>query len=219
MITISAKLDSILGGTALGGYLRITLCGFGNTVPVVPGTGVIADAGVPQIVGPQTGSGPLTQQVWGNDVITPVNTFYEVAVLDQNRNVVSCAAYQFTGSGTIDLSTATPFDPAAPPLVASNYIVVTPSANPAFAPTYQSLITIFDLTLTGDVASSTLSTFQRGSLIQFIVSQDSVGGHNFAWPSNVKNPPVVSLDPSVTTTQLFIVKADLNLYPVGPAWS
>lgn len=105
-ITLSAQLNSILGGSALGGFLRITLCGFGPVMPAVPGNGMIADAGVPQTVGPQGGSGPLTQLLWGNDVITPATTFYEVAVLDQNKNPIQCGNYLFTGTGTVDLSGA-----------------------------------------------------------------------------------------------------------------
>lgn len=105
MITLTANLESILNGAETGGFLRITLCGFGPVLPSTPGV-MIADAGVPQEVGPQQGSTPLSVELYGNDVITPANTFYEVAVLDQNHNVVQAGNYQFTGSGTFDLSTA-----------------------------------------------------------------------------------------------------------------
>jgi len=105
MITLTANLESIVGGSESAGYLRITLCGFGPIQPSVPGS-MLADAGVPQLVGPQQGSTPLSVQLYGNDVITPQGTFYEVAVLDQNQNVVQCGNYQFTGSGTVDLSQA-----------------------------------------------------------------------------------------------------------------
>lgn len=105
MITLTANLETILGGTALAGYLRITLCGIGPVVPSVPGVGVISDAGIPRLIGPQ-GSGPLSQQLYGNDVIVPAGTFYEIAVLDENKNCIQSGQYQFTGSGTFDLSTA-----------------------------------------------------------------------------------------------------------------
>src|SRR5215831_333514 len=106
MITLNANLESIIGAAATGGYLRITLCGFGPSLPSVRGTCMIANAGVPQLVGPQVGSTPITVQLYGNDVITPANTFYEVAVLDANQNVVQCGNYSFSGSGTYDLSNA-----------------------------------------------------------------------------------------------------------------
>ncbi|HEY2351084.1 MAG TPA: hypothetical protein VGH83_01155 [Candidatus Acidoferrum sp.] len=104
-ITLTANLESILGGVATAGYLRITLCGFGPAMPSVPGVGMLADAGIPKQLGPQGGA-PLSQLLWGNDVISPSGTFYEIAVLDINENAVQCGNYQFSGSGAIDLSMA-----------------------------------------------------------------------------------------------------------------
>jgi hypothetical protein len=107
-VTLIAHLDSILGGAALGGYLRITLCGFGPIVPAVPGAS-IADAGVPQQIGPQGGGGSISQLLWGNDQITPAGTFYEVAVLDAKRNVIQAGNYQFSQAGgavNVNLETA-----------------------------------------------------------------------------------------------------------------
>lgn len=105
-ITLTANLESIANGAELGGYLRITLCGYGPQLPTIPGTCMVADAGVPQIEGPQAGSTPISVLLWGNDVITPANTFYEIAILDPNKDVIQCGMYQFTGSGTTDLSNA-----------------------------------------------------------------------------------------------------------------
>lgn len=105
-ITLTANLESIVDGAELGGYLRITLCGYGPQLPSIPGTCMLGDAGVPQLVGPQEGTTPLSVELWGNDVITPANTFYEIAMLDQNKDVIQCGMYQFTGSGTTDLSNA-----------------------------------------------------------------------------------------------------------------
>lgn len=105
-ITLTANLESIANATELGGYLRITLCGYGPQLPAVPGTCMVADAGVPQIFGPQVGATPISVLLWGNDVITPSNTFYEVSILDPNKNVIQSGMYTFTGSGTTDLSNA-----------------------------------------------------------------------------------------------------------------
>lgn len=105
-ITLTASLDSIVGAAAVAGYLRITLCGYGPQIPSVPGTCMLADAGVPKLVGPQEGSTALSVELFGNDVIAPENTFYEVAVLDQDRNVIQAGLYQFTGTEDVDLSDA-----------------------------------------------------------------------------------------------------------------
>jgi hypothetical protein len=108
-ITLSASLKA-QDGTPIAGFLRITLCGFGPVVPHVS-DGMLADAGVPQVVGPQTAAGPLTQLIYGNDVITPNTTFYEVAILDENRNVVQSGNYLFTGAGTRNLYNSTQIVP------------------------------------------------------------------------------------------------------------
>lgn len=110
-ITLNATLDSSVGGGNLGGWLRVTLCGYGPQVPAIPGTCMLADAGVPQLVGPQAGSTPITVKLWGNDVIAPANTFYEISVLDQNKNVIQSGIYQFAGAGTFDLSQVVQFIP------------------------------------------------------------------------------------------------------------
>jgi hypothetical protein len=106
-ITLTAQLESILATSSEGGYLRITLCGYGPVCPSVPGVGMLADAGVPQYEGPQ-GTTELSLMLYGNDVIQPAGTFYEIAVLDANKDVVQANNYNLTGSGTFDLSTLIP---------------------------------------------------------------------------------------------------------------
>lgn len=146
-ITLTANLESILGGTALAGYLRITLCGFGPVIPTVPGVGVIADAGIPRLVGPQEGSTEISQLLWGNDVIVPSGTFYEVAVLDDSKNVIQCGMYEFTGSGTIDLSEATQIVPPYGFLLSS--LQYQPCAGPTPGNTYTAPGTILAVSYNG----------------------------------------------------------------------
>jgi hypothetical protein len=134
-ITLTATLDD-LSGVAAGtvanpSRLRIALCGYGETLPAIPGTANIA------LVGPKeyfSTGGMLTIPLWGNDVIEPIvsgvpQTFYEIAVIDGQQNVVQCVAYQFAGTAVIDLSNATPYLPPSPPpafTVPLNYLAVTP---------------------------------------------------------------------------------------------
>jgi hypothetical protein len=69
---------------------------------------MIADAGIPQLVGPQVdATTPLSQQLWGNDVIAPAGTFYEITVLDENENPIQSGNYVLTGAGEFDLSSLT----------------------------------------------------------------------------------------------------------------
>jgi hypothetical protein len=113
-INLVAKTHSIIGDDEISGWLRVTLCGYGQVDPKVPGVCNLADAGVPQLI-PEAPSGidgaGVYVQLFGNDVIDPAGTYYEVAVLDQNRNVVQANAYRFIGSGDFDLSNQVPIVP------------------------------------------------------------------------------------------------------------
>jgi hypothetical protein len=110
-IMLTASLESIVGAAAVGRYLRVALCGYGPQPPPVSGTCMLADAGVPQLVGPQENGTPISIELFGNDVIAPPNTFYEISVPDQNLDVIQSAMYQLTGSGTFDLSQLAPILP------------------------------------------------------------------------------------------------------------
>lgn len=118
-ITLTATLldysGAPIGSANAPAYLRIALCGFGQTLPSIPGTGTIAKvASWPGDI-PFTGA-LLTVLLWGNDVITPGpnKTYYSIAVLDANKNVVQSGAYQFSGTQTIDLSNAPQIYPVTP---------------------------------------------------------------------------------------------------------
>ncbi len=74
---------------------------------------------------------------------------------------------------------------------------------------------LFAITLTGNVTSSTLTNLSAGEVIAFSIAQDAVGGHTFAWPTNVTGGPTVNPSASATTyvsgisdgTTLFITSA------------
>lgn len=115
-ITLTATLQDLTGTlvatTANPAKLRIALCGYGAQLPCVAGTAVIAKPGPFDII---STDGAISTLIWGNDVIAPAGTFYSITVLDGDDNVLQCGAYQFTGSGTIDLSSAPQIVPPAPP--------------------------------------------------------------------------------------------------------
>lgn len=108
-VTLTAKLEDFIG-TAVGSVANpakmcVALCGFGPQLPRIAGTAMIARPGPIYI---ESTDGNISTPLWGNDVITPQNTYYTVALLDGQGNVVQCAGYQLTGSGTYDLSALTP---------------------------------------------------------------------------------------------------------------
>lgn len=69
-----------------------------------------------------------------------------------------------------------------------------------------------EITLTGNVTSSTAVHFQPGTFCTFIIHQNSAGGHTFAWPSNV---PGAAIDPTANKTSLqsFMVDSSGTLHP------
>jgi hypothetical protein len=104
-VTVTCSIATILGGGATQGYMRITLCGYGPVLPHVSGICMIADAGIPKLLGP---ADSFSQLLWGNNAISPANTFYEIAILDLDKNVIQAGMYSFLNdAGAVDLSTAT----------------------------------------------------------------------------------------------------------------
>lgn len=109
-ITLTATLMDFSGlkiGSATNpAKLRIALCGYGQTLPKVAGVGNIAKvASWPSDI--LFEGQAISVFLWGNDVISPAGTYYEIAVIDTLGNVVQSGIYQFTGTETIDLSNAT----------------------------------------------------------------------------------------------------------------
>lgn len=93
--------------------------------------------------------------------------------------------------------------------------------NTAFSatPTFTSTLgpSLFTITLTGNVTSSTLVVNAPAPvLLAFEIIQDSVGGRTFVWPTNVANGALPGLLPNSKTFQLFMFDGT-NAYPLGPA--
>jgi hypothetical protein len=74
----------------------------------------------------------------------------------------------------------------------------------------------FDLTLTGNVSSSSLINTVAGQFLLFIISQDSVGGRTFAWPSTLVDPGPVSIQANSTSIQMWVVRPNGVIDPVTP---
>lgn len=219
-ITLTATLEDIqglaAGTTANPAKLRIALCGYYRTLPVIVGTTNIAKVGPYEIL--STG-GPISIPLWGNNQISPTNTYYEIAILDGEDNVLQCAAYIFNGPQTIDLSNVTQINP--PPPVPETLIPVytnpTTSATQNIASSVEidsnlevvgvttsgivnasssggalaldlSTSNIFRIVLHENITALTFSNPQPGAEYTFIVVQDGTGGWTLAWPAAALNP-------------------------------
>lgn len=106
-ITLTALLQDISGvaaGTATEpAIVRIALAGFGLTLPCIVGTSNIVRTGPEDFYDSGTG---VSIPLWGNDVINPLGTYYAITLLDSDGNILQTGAYQFSGSGATNLSSA-----------------------------------------------------------------------------------------------------------------
>jgi hypothetical protein len=101
LVTISGNFEAITG---IGnGYVVVELVNFGGNPPCLSGTGIIVNPKCTSLPGQS-----FELQVYGNDSITPDNTYYQVSFYDCSNNLISSALYQFTGALSYDLSTCTP---------------------------------------------------------------------------------------------------------------
>jgi hypothetical protein len=78
---------------------------------------------------------------------------------------------------------------------------VTFNATPTFN---SSASTLFRMTLTGNVTSSTISNAATGRIIYFNICQDATGSRTFAWPTSVLTSPTVGTAASFCTSVGFI---------------
>jgi hypothetical protein len=157
-------------------------------------------------------------QVLGNAELTPGGTFY-TAQLFTGPN----------GTGTLLLSSTWIVGPSAPysgtlypnvmvlPVASftgamiAPRVVVTFSATPNFN---AAIASSFDIALTGNVTSSSLSGAQAGQVIIFAITQDGVGSRTFVWPTNVKNPNSIDPGAGKKSVQAFWYDGT-NAYPIG----
>ena len=72
----------------------------------------------------------------------------------------------------------------------------------------------FDLTLTGNVTASSITNQISGQLLGFIVTQDSVGGRSFLWPSVLASPGGVCQLAGSTSIQYFVVRPNGAIEPI-----
>lgn len=81
---------------------------------------------------------------------------------------------------------------------------VTFSATPAFN---ASLYNTFQITLTGNVTSSTLTGTSAWQYVNWLIIEDATGGHSFVWPTNVKGGMSILTDANAWNLQTFLCNA------------
>jgi hypothetical protein len=99
--SISGNLVDASGAAIVNGSVTFTLVNFGNGIPSVSGTGIVA---TPVITVTSGINGAFTTTLYGNDVISVANTYYTVTYEDNLGRLYSTTNYQFTSNGTYDLN-------------------------------------------------------------------------------------------------------------------
>lgn len=91
--------------------------------------------------------------------------------------------------------------------------VVAFSATPTFD---ASLGSIQQITLTGNVTSSSIINLTAGQELTFLIIQDATGGHTFAWPAGMHGPMTIGGNASKSSVQQFLstTTAASGLYAV-----
>ena len=90
--------------------------------------------------------------------------------------------------------------------------VISFSTTPTFTAALGSAL---QLTLTGNVSSSTLSGAVAGEFILFRILEDGAGSHTFVWPTNVKGAMDIVTTANTVNQQLFYYDGT-NAYAVAP---
>lgn len=75
----------------------------------------------------------------------------------------------------------------------------------------------FEMTLTANVTSITITNPIVGQILTFIIHQDATGSRTWAWPASFKGATAIGSTLSTTSVQQFIQAFDGNFYAIAAA--
>jgi len=91
-----------------------------------------------------------------------------------------------------------------------NTVTYSPSA------TFDMSMNIQKMVLQGTVTSPIFINLRASAAYEFLLCQDSVGGHSLTWPANVFGAMNIGLTASKCSAQIFHSPDGINLYALGP---
>ena len=138
----------------------------------------------------------FTASITGTNPITSSGTFtLNIGLANQNANTF-LAGPASGGAGAV----------TARAMVAGDFAgktTVSFSATPVFdASTFP--FAFFQLTLTGDVTSSTVTNLTTGQRVTFLIKQDGTGNHAFAFPAICRGASAIGPDANSVSIQEFV---------------
>src|SRR6266849_1859743 len=135
---------------------------------------------------------------------TPLANPFTASTIGQWNFYVSNGRYDITLSGAGFPAPVTYSDVVVSDstlFTALTQCVVVFTATPVFT---TNVCSLFSMTLTGNVTSSTTQTPSTGQQAVFIICQDNAGSHTFAWPASFSSPPIINSVANSCTTGLFV---------------
>lgn len=203
---VTGALGSANGGTGVNnGSSTLTLGGNLTTAGAFAST--LTFTGATSVTFPTSG----TLMNTGNSVAlaqTPLTTLGDTLYANATPALARLAGNTtatlnvLTQTGTGSASAAPVWQTATAAGIAPfTFRAVTFSATPAF--TFGSGATTFEITLTGNVTSSTVASAGAGQSSTFIVCQDATGSRTFAWPAGFKGTMTIGTTASKCNVQTF----------------
>jgi len=136
----------------------------------------------------------LTGSVSGSPVTSSGTITITLGFANQNANLF-LAGPASGGAGAVTARRIAPAD------LPAGLVSVAFSATPVFD-AFAGLT--FEMTLTGNVTSSSVANGTAGNTITFIIRQDGTGGRTFAWPANFKGASLIAPDANLYSVQSFV---------------
>ena len=204
---VTGVLGSANGGTGVNnGSSTLTLGGNHTTVGAFAST--FTFTGATGVTFPASG----TLMTTGNSLAlaqTPLTTLGDMVYANSTPALTrlpgntTSTLNVLTQTGTGSVSGAPVWQSASAAGIAPfTFKPVTFSATPAFA--FGSGATTFEITLTGNVTSSTVSGAGAGQGATFIICQDVTGSRTFVWPAGFKGTMTIGTTASKCNAQSFV---------------
>jgi hypothetical protein len=103
MPLVTANLVDLTGVSNIG-WAVITLVGYGSDIPRTA-------ASIISVLSIKVLGSSVSQNILGNDVISPAGTTYQIAIYSDQGAFISEQRYSITGSSTANLNMLTPVQP------------------------------------------------------------------------------------------------------------
>ena len=184
---------NLIPGTGLAGFTGVVN---GSQIDVtLPVDTSYLNTNYPRLAAANTYSGGALQDMNAVDLRLPVHSS-DPGVCTVGQIEFNSTAPTFKGCSTTNTWSALGGAAAG-----YTYTAVSFSATPTF--TFGAGVNTFEITLTGNVTSSTVAAAVAGQPATFVICQDATGSRTFAWPAGFHGATTIGSTSSKCNTQTF----------------